>query len=235
MKRLPLLVLFFLSSLSFQSLANDEGVARLTRALAVSMPQIKPTSITESPVKGLYQVVVGSQVVYMSDDARYMLEGDFVDLKEKVSISEKAKSAYRLNVLSKISEDEMLIYRPEKVDKTITVVTDIDCPFCRRLHNEIPDYLKNNVQVRYIFMPLKGPADMQKTVSVWCSDDQQTTLDFAKAGGDVEDKSCDNPIKKHLKIARELGVRGTPAIFLEDGEMLPGYVPYDKLLVQLKQ
>jgi len=129
----------------------------------------------------------------------------------------------------------MVIYKPEKVDTTITVVTDIDCPLCRRLDKEIPDYMENNIQVRYIFMPLKGAADMKKTVSVWCSDDQQTSLDIAKAGGDVEEKSCDNPIRKHLKLARELGVRGTPAIFLESGEMLPGYVPYDKLLVQLQK
>jgi len=235
MKRFTFFALFLLSSLSFQSLAGDDGVARLTKALAVSMPQVKPTSITESPIKGLYQVVVGSQVVYMSDDARYMLEGEFYDLKEKVSLSENAKSAYRLETLNKISDDEMVIYKPEKVDTTITVVTDIDCPFCRRLHNEIPDYMENNIQVRYIFMPLKGAADMKKTISVWCSDDQQTSLDIAKAGGDVEEKSCDNPIRKHLKLARELGVRGTPAIFLESGEMLPGYVPYDKLLVQMQK
>ena len=84
-------------------------------------------------------------------------------------------------------------------------------------------------------MPLKGAADMKKTVSVWCSDDQQTALDTAKSGGKVEEKTCDNPINDHLKIARELGVRGTPAILLEDGRLLPGYVPVDKLVAELRK
>ena len=84
-------------------------------------------------------------------------------------------------------------------------------------------------------MPLKGASDMKKTVSVWCSDDQQLALDIAKACGEVEEKTCDNPIREHLKLARELGVRGTPAIVLENGQLLPGYVPVDKLVAELRK
>ncbi len=215
--------------------AAAESVKKLTMALAKSMPGVKPTKISATPVEGLFEVIVGSQVVYMSVDARYMIEGDLFDLATKTNISEQAKSVIRLSAIEKLGADNMLIYTPEKVKHTITVITDIDCPYCRRLHDEVPDYMKNDVQVRYIFMPLKGAADMKKTVSVWCSDDQQLALDVAKAGGDVEDKTCVNPIKDHLKLARELGVRGTPAIVLDNGHMLPGYVPYAKLLAELRK
>ncbi len=204
-------------------------------ALAKSMPNVKADKISATPIEGLYEVIVGSQVVYMSVDARYMIEGDLFDLKTKKNVSENAKSSIRLAAIDKLGEDNMLVYRPENVKNIITVITDIDCPYCRRLHSEIPDYLKNDVEVRYVFMPLKGASDMKKTVSVWCSDDQQMALDIAKAGGEIEEKTCDNPIKEHMKLARELGVRGTPAIVLEDGQLLPGYVPVDKLIAEIRK
>ncbi len=235
MKLFPLFLLTISLLTSFTVRADATGAEKLKLALAKSMPNVETSKISATPIEGLYEVIVGSQVVYMSDDARYMIEGDLFDLKTKKNVSEDAKSAIRLAAINKLGEDNMLVYRPENVKNVITVITDIDCPYCRRLHSEIPDYLKNDVEVRYIFMPLKGVSDMKKTVSVWCSDDQQSALDIAKAGGDIEDKTCDNPIKKHLQLARELGVRGTPAIVLEDGQLLPGYVPVDKLIAEIRK
>lgn len=218
-----------------QETAGSAGADKLKQALAKAMPNVKPTKISATPIDGLYEVIVGSQVVYMSDDARYMIEGDLFDLKTKKNISEEAKSSIRMAEINKLGVENMLVYRPEKVNSTVTIITDIDCPYCRRLHSEVPEYLKNDIEVRYIFMPLKGASDMKKTVSVWCSDDKQQALDTAKSGGVVEDKTCDNPIDEHLKLARELGIRGTPAIVLEDGHLLPGYVPIDKLLVEIRK
>lgn len=232
-----LFLLLLLSSLltSFTVSAESGDVEKLKQALAITMPSVKPNRISETPVKGLFEVIVGSQVVYMSVDARYMIEGDLFDLKTKKNVSEEAKSVIRLAAIDELGSANMVVYKPEKVKNTITVITDIDCPYCRRLHSEIPDYMKNDVEVRYVFMPLKGLADMKKTVSVWCSDNQQLALDTAKAGGEVEEKTCDNPIKKHLQLARDIGVRGTPAIVLENGEMLPGYVPVAKLLAEIRK
>ena len=235
MKTLSLLLLSFLLTTSFTASAELSGSEQLTQALAKSMPGVIPSKISATPVDGLYEVIVGSQVVYMSVDGRYMIEGDLYDLKTKVNVSENAKSAIRLAALNQLGEKNMLIYKPEEVKNIITVVTDIDCPYCRRLHSEMPDYLKNGIEVRYIFMPLKGSSDMKKTVSVWCADDQKKALDIVKAGGEIEDKTCDNPIMKNLKVARELGVSGTPAIIMEDGQILPGYVPVNKLVAELRK
>ncbi len=237
MKLLPVLLLItpLLISFSVSAGSDADDVNKLKQALAKTMPNVKPTKISKSPIDGLYQVIIGSQVVYMSVDANYMIEGDLYNLATKENISEDAKSSIRLAIINKLGTDQMVVYKPEKVKNVITVVTDIDCPYCRRLHSEIPEYMKNDVEVRYIFMPLKGAADMKKTISVWCSDDQQLALDMAKAGSDIEEKSCDNPIRKHLQIARELGVRGTPAIVLENGQLLPGYVPVDKLIAELRK
>ncbi|MCW8831434.1 MAG: DsbC family protein [Gammaproteobacteria bacterium] len=225
---------FSLLLASFSVLAADEGIEKLRKALAKNMPRVEITQISQSPVPGLYEVIVGSQIVYMDQTARYMLDGDLVDLASRVNHTERAKSKIRTTAIDALGEDNMLVYTPKQVDHTVTVVTDIDCPYCRRLHSEMSEYMANNIKVRYIFMPLKGKSDFDTTVSVWCAEDKNNALDLAKSGAEIEALKCENPIKDHLALAREIGIRGTPAIILETGEMLPGYVPIAKLVKELK-
>ncbi len=212
---------------------NDKGVATLKKALSRRLPSLVVDNVSTTPIAGLYQVIVGSQVVYMDANAKYMIDGDMVNLKTRKNYSEKAKAAMRLKAIAGLGEQNMLIYRPKKVDHIITVVTDVDCPYCRRLHSEMPEYMKNNIEVRYIFMPLKGESDRKKTESVWCAEDRHAAMNKVKAGGSIAEKTCVNPLNKQMQVANQLGVRGTPSIILEDGEMLPGYVPVNKLVAVL--
>lgn len=211
----------------------DDGTKALKDALAKRIPNVEITRVDTTPIKGLYQVTVGSDVVYMTGDARYMLQGDLVDLQTRTNHTEEAKSGMRLSKINAFGETNMLIYTPKEVKHTITVVTDINCPYCRRLHAEMPEYMASGIRVRYIFMPLKGRDDYRTTVSVWCAEDRNRALDLAKGGDVIENKTCDNPIDEHIKLANDLGVRGTPAIILSDGSMLPGYIPASKLASQL--
>jgi thiol:disulfide interchange protein DsbC len=230
-------IAFLLTSLfSSYASAETDDVEKLKQALAKIMPQVAPSKISQSPVAGMYEVIVGTQVVYMSVDAKFMIEGDLINLATNENVSEGAKSAIRLAGMNKIGEENMIVYAPKEVKETITVITDIDCGYCRLLHSEIPNYLENNIAVRYIFKPvLGGEKDMEKTISVWCSDDQKSALDIAKAGGDIKRKVCKNPIEEHLKFSYESGARGTPAIVLEDGQLIAGYVRYDKLIAELRK
>ncbi len=162
-----------------------------------------------------------------------MIDGDLMNLSTNKNYTEDAKAAIRISEIDALGESNMVAYNPETVKHTITVVTDIDCSYCRRLHKEIPQYLGNSIKVRYIFMPLKGNEDINKTVSVWCADNRKAALDVAYANGVIESKVCDNPIVKHMELTRKLGVRGTPAIILENGDMLPGFLRVNKLLTEL--
>jgi thiol:disulfide interchange protein DsbC len=216
-----------------QANAEDGDINELKQALSKRLPQFEVTYIDSTPIEGVYQVIIGGQVIYMTKDARYMIDGNLVDLATKKNYSEDAMSVIRLSEIEKLGEEDMVVYAPETIRHTITVVTDIDCPYCRRLHSEMDQYMAGGVKVRYIFMPLKGKGDYRTTVSVWCAKDQNEALDMAKSGAEVEAKDCDNPIDEHLKVARNLGVRGTPAIILQNGSMLPGYVPASKLVSEL--
>jgi thiol:disulfide interchange protein DsbC len=226
---LPLSLLLVATS----AFSADNGIETLKKALAKHLPGTEINQVSESPIPGLYEVIVGAQVVYMDQNARYMLDGNLIDLSSRVNYTEQAKSKIRLTAINALGEENMLIYTPKKVDHTITVVTDIDCPYCRRLHNEMDQYMASNVQVRYIFMPLKGKSDYDTTVSVWCAKNRNEALDLAKGGDKIKAQTCDNPIQRHLELARKIGVAGTPAIILESGEMLPGYVPAAKLVQEM--
>lgn len=223
------------SDVSSLKTASGDDTEMLKNALEKRRPGIKVDTVLATPIAGLFQVVVGTQVVYMDIDAHYMLDGDMVNLLTAKNYSEDAKSKIRLAILDDLGEKNMLVYSPKKVEYQITVITDIDCPYCRRLHNEMDEYMASNVEVRYIFMPLKGVSDRRKTESVWCAEDKKTTLDMAKAGDDIETLTCDNPLAEQMEAARKLGVRGTPAIVLESGEMLPGYIPAKKLVAELRK
>ena len=130
----------------------------------------------------------------------------------------------------------MVVFSPEKYDHTVTVFTDIDCGYCRKLHNEMNGYHDNGIRVRYMFFPRAGVGSdsYQKAVSVWCADDRNEAMTQAKQGRPLPEKQCENPVREELLLGRLLGVNGTPAIFLESGEMIPGYVPPDKLKAILK-
>ncbi len=212
----------------------DKAIDNIRDMLAKRFPNVVIHSVERTDMPGLIQVVAGSQVVYFDEAGKYMLDGSLVELDSRRNITEEALGKVRLTAINKLPEAEMLVYQPKKVDHTVTVFTDIDCPYCRKLHNEMDDYMANNIKVRYVFLPFKGPRSYKTSVSVWCSEDKNTALDIAKAGGEIEEENCPHPISKHESIARELGIRGTPAIMLEDGTLLPGYVPINKLVTSLK-
>ena len=230
---LRIFTLFVTISAATQVSADD--IAELKQSLAKTLPQYEATYIEKTPIEGIYQVIIGGQVIYMTRDARYMIDGNLIDLSTKKNYTEDAMSIIRLSQIEELGEDKMVVYTPKTIEHTITVVTDIDCPYCRRLHGEMDQYMAGGVQVRYIFMPLKGKGDFRTTVSVWCAKDRNEALDMAKAGAELEAKDCENPIDEHLNVSRNLGVRGTPAIILQNGNMLPGYVPASKLIAELQK
>jgi thiol:disulfide interchange protein DsbC len=211
----------------------DQGISQLRTVLATIVPGASISQIKATPITGLYEVILGSQVVYMNADASYYLNGDMVEMATRKNLTDASKAILRYNQIKNYPEDKMLVYTPKKVAHTVTVVTDIDCPYCRRLHSEMDQYMADGIKVRYLFMPLKGQEDYNTTVSVWCAADRNQALDTVKAGGQIEAKTCANPVAEHLSLARSLGVNGTPAIILEDGELLPGYVPEKTLAAKL--
>lgn len=218
------------------ALADDAATVRA--ALAKVLPEYKPTNVELTPVKGLYQVEIGPQIMFVTGDGRYLIDGAIVDLKTREDITETARDKARLRALDTVGEENMIIFEPAtKADHTITVFTDIDCGYCRKLHNQIAGYEAEGIRVRYLFYPRSGAdtPSYDKAVAVWCADDRQTAMTDAKNGKTIDAKTCTNPVKKHMELGELMGIRGTPAIILDNGEMVPGFVEPKRLAALLEQ
>ena len=201
--------------------ATDEA------AIRKSLGQINPGSIETTPVAGIYEVSIGTHIVYMSADGRYMFQGDLIDVLNRSSLTEPRRRKAVKALIDSVSEDDMIIFEPKKTRHTITVFTDIDCGYCRKLHSEMQEFLDAGIRVRYMFFPRAGVGSnsYKKAVAVWCADDRKAALTAAKNNKPIEMKTCDNPLAEHMELVDKLGARGTPFIVLEYGQTQPVYVP----------
>lgn len=211
------------------ALAVDDS--EIKSKLESIMPGIKIESVKQLDNTGLYEAVINGEVIYFSEDARYVFQGDVVSLETRQNVTETKRVSLRKVALSGLNEKDLIIYEPKKTLHTLTVFTDIDCGYCRKLHQQMKDYNDMGIRIRYMAFPRAGiDSDAyNKAADVWCAKDRQQAMTDAKAGKDVNAKSCENPVKDHYEMGRRLGVTGTPALFLETGEMLPGYVPPTRL------
>ena len=222
---------------SMRALAAGDVPPALSARLEMLAPDTQPDHVTETALPGMYEVRYGSIVVYLSDDGRYMLRGDLVDLETGHNLTETARSHARAEIVGALGESSMVVFAPETVKHTVTVFTDIDCGYCQRMHRQMADYNRLGITIRYTAFPRAGVGSdtYDRMVSVWCASDQQAVMTDAKAGRAVEAARCDNPVSAHYEAGRAIGVRGTPSIVLESGEMIPGYVEPEELLGRLDE
>ena len=210
---------------SSASQATEDEYAGLKKMIAKNFPGLEITGFKESGVPDILEFNLGAQVLYVSKDGRFLFQGDIYDLVKEENITEKSEQISRVATLEKLGEKNMLVYKAKEQKHFITVFTDIDCPYCRRLHDEVDQYLEKGISVRYLFLPFKGKKSLEKSVSVWCSKNPTKAMTNAKKGRRIRSATCEHPIKEHMAIGRDLGIRGTPAIILDNGEMIPGYRP----------
>ena len=216
-------------------LAPKAVIQALKRIIKTDFDKV---SITESAIKGLYEVLVGSEVVYVSDDGQHLIVGDIRDMKTGQNLTDDKRAQLRLKEIAAFDEKEMIVFAPEKETKyTVNVFTDVDCPYCAKFHNEVPELNKNGVKVRYLAFPRAGiGSQTYKTmVSVWCAEDRQQAITDAKAKREVKPATCNNPIDKEYELGKRIGVSGTPAMLLSNGELVPGYVPAEQLIAFLER
>lgn len=207
-------------------------------AVRAKFPAVNPEAINESPVAGWYEIDSGGQILYVSGDGTYALRGDLINLETRVNLTDLRRNTARKSLLGDLNNDDMIVYSPDEVKHSVTVFTDIDCGYCRKLHQEMDQYHRQGIEVRYMFFPRSGPntPSWDKATNVWCSDDRNGALTQAKANQPVSSQQCDaNLINVHYETGRKVGLRGTPAIITDSGELIAGYVPAASLITRLEQ
>jgi thiol:disulfide interchange protein DsbC len=233
--RLRLFLVFFLCFQSSASFADMTAEKAIRSTINSTFPDIEITGIKKSPVNGLYEVLLGPELVYATSDGRYVLQGDLIDMQHKRNLSEEQRSVGRMKILSGISSDEYIEYSPAERKHTVYVFTDIDCGYCRKLHRDMPELNRRGIAVRYLAFPRAGisSATSKQMDSVWCASNRQKAMNEAKQGMKVSKNKCESPVARQFALGQDMGVRGTPAIFTEKGDSISGYLPPDKLLQAL--
>jgi len=197
-------------------------------AIVKKFPELKVDDVQPSPVPGIFQIPMGADMAYVSADGRYLFAGDLFEIDSRANLTEQGRATNRVKLLAKLDERDMIVFSPQVVKHTITVFTDVECGYCRKLHSQIDQLTKLGVKVRYAAYPRAGPDsdDWRKMEAVWCSKDRQTAITQAKLGQLVKGEKCGaTPVAKQYQLGEDLGVRGTPAIFSPSGDYIGGYLP----------
>ena len=212
--------------------ADAEQAIRKT--LNTLQPDLKVESVSASPLKGLHQVQLeGGRVLYMSEDGQYLMQGYLYQMRDgqMVNLTEQAENVAVARQLNALPRNEMVIFAPKNPKTHITVFTDTDCGYCQLLHKEVAELNRQGVEVRYLAYPRAGVGSptYETLVSVWCAKNPQEAMNQAKARKKVPAATCENPVAEQFELGQRIGVQGTPAIFLANGQLIPGYQPADKL------
>ena len=229
------LVFYFLmlGTLTLQSGAAEDNARRnITEKLNELFPEFNVTEIRESTVNGLYEVMDGAEVFYVTADGRFLLTGNMYDLEAKRNLTDESQTRARLDLLKEITASEYIEFAPQQSEHVLYVFTDITCSYCRKLHSEIEEINDRHVSIRYLAFPRRGESseafsDME---SVWCAKDRQKAMTAAKLGDKPVKMKCSNPVASQFSLGKKMGVRGTPALITDKGEYIGGYMSPDELL-----
>ena len=236
---LPLsLVLAATVALSACAPKQNSELENVRASVQKVLPGLDPQNIRPAAAHGLYEVQDGANVAYITADGKFLIEGDMVDMQKGVNVTENLRKSDRVAKLAALGEDNMIIFAPEgRAKHVVTVFTDVDCGYCRKLHSEIAQYNAEGIEIRYLSYPRTGPntESFQKAEAVWCSNDRKTALTQAKLGAAVAGgQNCENVVHREWDLGNQFGLRGTPLLVLEDGSIVNGYLPPAALLQRLE-
>ena len=218
--------------------AADEAAEKIRQQLNSVDSRLKVQSVEPAPMAGLYEVVLSSgETLYADSEGTHLLAGQLyrVDTEQGlVNLTEQKRNEARQLAMQGVEETDMVVYRPTgEIKATVNVFTDVDCPYCRKLHDEVPALNRMGVQVNYLAFPRGGPQSktFSRMESIWCGNEQERRerMDEVKAGDSISQQECDNPVQAQYELGQKVGVTGTPALVLENGTLLPGYVPAARL------
>ncbi|MDO8909285.1 MAG: DsbC family protein [Pseudohongiella sp.] len=201
---------------------------------AVTQGQLRVEQVRVTPMEGLYELIMSSGEILLSDrTGQFLITGELYQTQAQglINLTAQTRQVQVKELIAGMPEDQMIIFSPENPVATITVFTDVDCTYCRRLHHDVEAINARGIAVRYVAYP-RGGADSTaypKMISVWCAPDRKRALTQAKNGQNLPDRDCQNPVLNQHALGNRIGITGTPAIILPDGQLVPGYMEIDRL------
>lgn len=223
-------LIVFTSVLSWadETTVDSEIEQQLIDMLQQAVPNIPIVGVEPSQLDGFYEIALANgERVFSRPGMNYFIAGNLFQPTAEglVNLTELKRDGYRAQRLASIESIDKITFSPEDKKTTVTVFTDVDCGYCQKLHREMDKYLEAGIEISYLAYPRAGVGSSayNKIVNAWCAEDKQLAMTRLKAGQHVASKTCDNPVADQYQLAQELGVRGTPAIITESGQIISGY------------
>ena len=216
-------------------------VSVVVNKLKPFFPEIKAVNISPSQLDGYYEVILTDpfiDVMYISTDGKYVIQGAVTDLELMTNISTNRINSIKLNILESISDSDKIVFKAKEEKYVINVFTDVDCPYCAKLHANMRQMNDLGITVKYLASPLEQlhPNAQSAMEKIWCAEDRELAMHNYKSKRYLPDSpDCINPVSEQLAISKQLGVNGTPSIFFENGTNLPGYLPPNDILNRILQ
>ena len=222
-----------------QPAASADVTKRLTEKLEqiYQEQKLKVVSVRPTPMAGLYEVVVsGNQIVYVDADAKHMLVGEMIDMQSRKSLTEERMADISRIDYAALPLDKAIKEVRGKGELSMVVFSDPDCPYCKKLEQEIGQM--DNVTVYTLLMPILSlhPQAQQKSVQLWCQPNKVAAwtqwMRENKAPPQVAE--CANPVAETMALGEQFGFNGTPTIVFPNGKTQAGYSPKEVLLQALQ-
>ncbi|HEX6833388.1 MAG TPA: DsbC family protein [Rudaea sp.] len=223
--RLKILFAAAFALIAHVALAADPGDKNARDAFKSLLPNVTIDRVVKSDLPGFYEILANGQIVYVSTDGKFLLQGNLYNVAAKKSLTDASIAAYRKEMIDKLPKDKRLVFAPQNPKHTVTVFTDVDCPYCRQFHKQIAAYNQAGIAVNYVLFPLDiHPGADKKAVAVWCAQDRNSAYTAAMNGQDPGAKTCSNPIAETKALSIALGIDATPTILAEDGTHVDGSI-----------
>lgn len=208
----------------------SEGLVSTLEKIGASLSEIDTT-----PIEGMFEVGTSDgNIFYITHDGKYVFTGDLhsIDGSDSRNLTEERRYQDRKDLLAQLSIDETLNFAPKKeTEHVVYAFTDVDCSYCRLLHRNMEGYADAGIEIRYLAYPRAGMESETyiNMVSAWCASDPKDAITKLKKGDRIRLEQCENPVASHVELGRKLKITGTPTLVLENGQVIPGYVPPDRL------
>ncbi len=240
-KRTNIMIKTTLALLSFSSIIQAQQPSKdIEQGFKKLAPTAKISTATATPIKGIQQINLESDnindVYYMTEDGKYFINGSITEVETRQNLTENTKTAKRKEIVSQFGKDQRIDFFPKNMKHHVTVYTDIDCGYCRKLHAEMKDFNDLGIGISYLFWPRSGlnSPSFNKAVTAWCAVDKNEAMTQSQNGITLPPKQCDNPVAEHFNSGLKLGVRGTPNIVTDEGILYPTYMSASDLLKRLE-
>ena len=208
--------------------------AQIRKAIAERLPDFpRIDEMTKTPIPGIYELRIGTDVLYTDEQGTYLIEGQMIDTRTRANLTEQRIAKLTAIDFSKLPLKDAMVWKNGNGSRRMAVFADPNCGYCKRFERDLQQV--KDVTVYTFLYPILGPDSTEKSRNIWCAkDSMKAWRDWMLEGTPAPAANCDaSALQRNAALGQRHRVRGTPGLVFEDGTHLPGAVGVEQIERQL--